>query len=283
MAQYGGYQRTGYGAQGGEDGGGFIGGSQQGSQGGGGGSKGYSDDSLRPVTIKQLVDCEEAYPGADLSIDGIPITQVTVVGQVRAVNPQATNITYRLDDGTAIMDVKKWVDAEKADDTNPQFGLDTYVRVWGRLKSFNGKKHIGAHFMRAIDDFNEVSYHMLEATYVHLYFTKGVPGQQQQQGGAGGGDGMFVDGGHGGGGNNAMQAGGAVNGPARLAQCSRNAQTMFNFLNNSPGGNEGIHLNLIASQTGLSVRDVISAADELLGQGIVYTTMDDETWAILDY
>lgn len=242
----------------------------------------HADDSLRPVTIKQLVDCKEAYPNAELAIDGFPVTQVTLVGQVRSVNPQTTNITYRVDDGTAVIDVKKWVDAEKADDGDPKFALDTYVRVWGRLTTFNGKKHVGAHYIRAIDDFNEVNYHMLEATYVHLC---SVRQQQQQQqhggggvggGGAGGGDAMFVEGGGFGG------AGGAHH--TKLSVCSRNAQAMFNLLANSPaGGNEGMHVSLIASGTGMSVSDVVAAAQELSGHGMLYNTVDDDTWAILEY
>ncbi|KAJ9132523.1 Replication factor A protein 2 [Pleurostoma richardsiae] len=286
MTSYGGYSKTSYGAQGGDDGGGFFqGGSQQGSQGGQGGGKGYADESLRPVTIKQLIDLEEAYPGADFAIDGRPITQVTIVGQVRQVNPQPTNITYRLDDGTGLIDVKKWVDADKQEDADPKYEPDQYVRVWGRLKSFNGKRHVGAHFMRAVEDFNEVNYHLLEATYVHLYFVN--KDRHGGSGGAGagadghaagdGGDGMFVDQ-YGGAGS-----GGGAAGPAKLNSCSGAAQRMFNFVNNSPGGNEGVHLNMIASGTGMSVREVLGAADELLGQGMIYTTIDDETWAILDY
>lgn len=151
------------------------------------------------------------------------------------------------------------------------------MRVWGRLKSFNSKKHVGAHFMRAVDDFNEVNYHLLECTYVHLYFSKGALGSQGGAGenGAanGGGDGMFVDSGAG------YQNGNS----SKLTGCSAQAQRMYNFLHNSPGGNEGMHLNMISNGTGMSVRDVIGAADELLGQGLVYTTIDDETWAILDY
>ncbi|KAM7202896.1 replication factor A protein 2 [Rhypophila sp. PSN 637] len=276
MAAYGGYQRTGFGAQGGEDGGGFMGGSQQGSQGGG--QKAYADESLRPVTIKQLIDSVEPYPGAEIRIDNVPLTQVTVVGQVRSINPQTTNITYRIDDGTGTMDVKKWVDAEKPGDMEPKFGLDSYVRVHGRLKNFNSKKHLGANFMRAVIDYNEVSYHMLESTYVHLCISKnmlsGPGGQEHKQANAGagaGGDHMFVDGGAGSGGN------------ARLAACSRKAQILYNFLNTTPGGNEGVHLNLIANGTGMPVRDVMAAADDLLENGLVYTTQDDETWAILDY
>lgn len=210
----------------------------------------------------------------------MPLTQLTIVGQVRAVNPQTTNVTYRLDDGTGTIDVKDWVDPEALEDSGPRFSQDQYVRVFGRLRSFNGKKHVGALFMRVIEDFNEVNYHLVEAAYVHLYLTKGPPGQQQAHGdGSGGnnagGDSMFVDG-YGAGGT------GAGGGQSRTARCSRSAQTMYNFLQNTPGGNEGVHLNVIASGTGLGVRDVIGAADELLGEGLVYTTIDDETWAILE-
>lgn len=248
-------------------------------------SQNYTDDTLRPVTLKQLVDSEEAYPGADMSVDGSSITQVTVVGQVRAVNPQPTNITYRLDDGTATLDVRKWVD-EKAVDPEPQFAPDQHVRVWGRLKVLNGRKHIGAHFLRAVDDFNEVNYHLLEATYVHLCLTRGMPGQQGGGGGGGttggggggggGGDGMFVDS-YGSGGDT------SDNLKTRVSRCSPNARKMYEFMMNAPGANEGVHLQMVTSRTGLSVRDIKQASEELLGQGLIYTTADDETWAILDY
>lgn len=37
----------------------------------------YQDDSLRPVTIKQVLDAEEAYPGSsEFRIDGASVTQV---------------------------------------------------------------------------------------------------------------------------------------------------------------------------------------------------------------
>ncbi|KAK0751166.1 hypothetical protein B0T18DRAFT_401930 [Schizothecium vesticola] len=273
---YGGYNNEGGGGGGG--GGGFnVGGSQQGSSQAGGGSK-YNDDTLRPVTIKQLLECKEPYPGADLMLDGQSITQITLVGQVRSVQPQTTNITYRIDDGTGLTDVKKWVDAEKADTEGANtFAPDTYVRVFGRLSSFNGKRHVGAHFIRAVEDFNEVNYHLLEATYVHLYLTKGPPttgdGAAAGGGAGGAGDSMFVDNG----------AGGAGGVPARVLSCSKGAQNMFSFLHNSPGGNEGLNLAQISNGTGMTTREIINASDELLGQGAIYTTIDDETWAVLDY
>ncbi|UKZ60327.1 uncharacterized protein TrAtP1_001608 [Trichoderma atroviride] len=274
MSAYDGYSKTSYGAQGGDDSGGFFagGGSQQGSQGGGG--KSYQDESLRPLTIKQILDAEEPYSGAEFKVDGTPITQITFVGQVRSINPQQTNLTIRVDDGTGQIDVKKWIDADKQGDAEPGFEIDSHIRVWGRLKSFSNKRHVGAHVIRPVTDFNEVNYHLLEATYVHLVNTRGPAGA----GANANGDSMFVDGGDG---FNAGAGGAQL--PSKLSGCSTVAKRVYTYLNDTPGGNDGMHLSNITASTGLGMREVITAADELLGQGLIYTTVDDETWAILDY
>ncbi|KAK3400105.1 hypothetical protein B0T20DRAFT_407846 [Sordaria brevicollis] len=257
-------------------------GSQQGGSQAGGNK--YSEDNLRPVTIKQLLDFQENFPGAEPAIDGQPLSQVTFVGQVRDVKQQATNITYTIDDGTAEIDVKKWIDSEA--DGNVVIAPDAFVRVWGRLKAVGSKKHLSAQFIRQIEDYNEVSYHMLEVVYVHLYFTKGKQGGGAGAGGAGGGgESMFVDQGYG---ANDVAMGNTADGnstlQAKLAMCSKNARTVGNFINTTPGGDEdGVNLHVIAKGTGLSHRDVLNASQELLDQGIIYTTSDEETWAVLLY
>ncbi|KAH6607525.1 replication factor a2 [Trichoderma cornu-damae] len=272
MSAYDGYSKTGYGAQGGDDSGGFFvgGGSQQGSQGGG---KSHEDESLRPLTIKQIYDAEEPYSGADFKVDGAPITQITLVGQVRSINPQQTNLTIKVDDGTGQIEVKKWIDPDKQGDAEPSFEINSHIRIWGRLKSFSNKRHVGAHVIRPVTDFNEVNYHLLEATYVHLFYTHRTTGEH----GAGDNadeDSMFVDGGDGGGGGQL---------PNKVSLCSENAKKMYNYLNDTPGGNDGMHLNSITMALDLAVRDVLTAADELLAHGLIYTTVDDETWSILEF
>src|SRR5690242_10964131 len=97
--------------------------------------------------------------------------QVTLVGQVRNISQQTTNITYRLDDGTGVVEVKVWIDPEADTSHKAPIVENSYVRAWGRLKAFNQKRHLGAHFIRPIQNMNEVNYHLLEATLVHLYFT----------------------------------------------------------------------------------------------------------------
>jgi replication factor A2 len=165
------------------------------------------------VTIKQIIDAEPAYAGdASFRIDGLDVKQVTIVGMVRSISPQTTNITYKIDDGTGVIEVKQWLDADKqqnqdgeGESASPVFKEEDYVRVWGRLKSFSNKRHVGAHVIKPVRDFNEVNYHLLEATYVHLFFTRGGPPQQQgggdavmggvsgNGGAAGDGDSMFVE------------------------------------------------------------------------------------------
>ncbi|KAI0844491.1 replication protein A, subunit RPA32 [Daldinia vernicosa] len=259
MASYGGYGAT----TGGNDGG-FFGGSQSGSQA----ANAVSEDSLRPVTVKQIIDAEQSFNRENsFRIDGADVSQVTFVGMVRQISPQTTNITYRLDDGTGIIEVKQWLDADRQDDAahNP-FHEEQYVRVWGRLRSFGNKRHVGVHVIKPVTDFNEVNYHLLEATYVHLFFTRGALG------GGGGGDGnaaeddsMFVEN------NDAMFLQGA----------SVKARKMYQYLNQSKSG-EGTNMHVIAKETGMTIQDVMAAAEELLGHGKIYTTLDDETFAVLE-
>lgn len=167
--------------------------------------------------------------------------------------------------------MKKWIDDEAK--SAPTYEVDSYVRIFGRLKSFNNKRHVVAHVLRDVPDFNEVNYHALEATYAHLYFSRGPAGAK----GGASGDSMFIDGGAG------HANGNGAAGNSKLTQCSPSARRMFQSMSTAGGNTEGYHLQTVTQQTGMSAREVIDAADELLGQGLIYTTVDDETWAVLEY
>jgi len=267
---------TSYGAQGGADGGGFMSGSQQGSQDGGG-SKTYGKDTVRPVTIKQMIEAQQPHPDSEFKIDGSEVTQLSFIGQIHKIESQATNHTYTLDDGTGVIEAKQWIDVEReAAKTLPKEG--EYVHVWGRLKAFNNKRTIGVHTLRPVADFNEVSYNFLEATAVHLYFVRGPPAGAGDVKNEGGAQGMFVD--SFGGGAAPQTNGGGKKLPASL---SATAKKVFNLLQSSPQNNEGLHVNMIATQLNMQPNDVFKAGDELLADGLIYTTVDDETWAVLEY
>ncbi|TVY87904.1 Replication factor A protein, partial [Lachnellula willkommii] len=234
MANYGyqgAYSTTTYGNQNAAaEGGGFMNGSQSGSQDSPGGTKTYGKDTLRPVTIKQLIEA-----------------QITFVGQINSISSQATNTTYKLDDGTGLIEVKQWIDADAISDPTKQLPKEgEYLRVWGRIKAFNNKRHIAVHVLRPITNFNEISCHLLEATAVHLYFTRGLPtGEVKAEGGGDGG--MFVD-------SNGGAAGGGSN-ASKVTMMSPMARKVYELLKSSAQNNEGLHVNVIAQELHVPAND----------------------------
>jgi replication factor A2 len=229
----------------------------------------FDKATLRPVTIKQLLDASHPNPDAEVvQIDGSDVSQVTIVGQVRNISAQTTNITYRLDDGTGTIDVKVWVESEAHQNPNeaarPKPVELGYARAWGKLKVLNNKRHLGATVIRPITDYNEISYHLLESTYVHLYHTRGPPETlQKDKEASGGGD---------------NRPAGNVN----LSGMSANARAVYMAIRKTPQTNEGLHASDIAQRTGLELNEVLKAGDELQSIGSIYTTVDDTTWALLD-
>ncbi|KAH8629030.1 replication protein A,subunit RPA32 [Alternaria alternata] len=118
---------------------------------------------------------------------------------------------------------------------------------------------------------NEVSYHLLEATAVHLYFTRGPPGGAQ--GGAAATNGA--------GGQQQAAMGGSYGG-YDLGGYNQIAKKVFQYLREAPQSNEGLNQHEIAAKLGIDTAEVARAGDDLLSGGLIYTTVDDQTWAILE-
>ena len=153
-----------------------------------------------------------------------------------------------------------------------------WARVWGRLRHFANKRHVGAHVIRPIEDKNEIAYHLLEATYVHLYFTRGPPESQTSNANNttnnnNNNNNMQTDG---------ASADGTFSGGRQMPNLSLAARRVFQCLQNSPQSNEGLHMQHIAAQIGMDVGEVYKGGDELLNHSLIYTTVDDNTWAVLE-
>jgi replication factor A2 len=196
-------------------------------------------------------------------------------------------MTYKLDDGTGTIEVKQWIDSMDVDqaprhdadgneisDPKYAFKAGEWCRVWGRIKAFNNRRHVGAHALRPVADKNEISYHLLEATYVHLYLTRGPPeGLAAAAGAATGG---------------AYQAGapapqGAYDHSSRqMAGLSVVARKVLQAIRDTPQNNEGLHVQNIAAVMGMPMADVMKGGDELLQQNIIFPTVDDHTWALIE-
>lgn len=210
-------------------------------------------------------------------------SQVSFVGQIRNISTQTTNITYKLDDGTGTIEVKQWIDADAPSmdmdnglgttGSKPKLMENEWARVWGRLKAFNNKRHVGAFVIRPITDKMDIQYHLLEATYVHLYFTRGPLDQIKQENG-GGEDQKMQDGGAG---------GEKLSNGRPMPNISTNAKRVFQALKEGPQNNEGLHAQNVAANARMNVWEVRKAMDELLSHSMVFTTVDDDTIAILEF
>ena len=157
--------------------------------------------------------------------------------------------------------------------SKPKLIENEWARVWGRLKAFNNRRHVGVHVIRPITDKMDITYHLLETTYVHLYFTKGSLDTIKQEHGTANGN---QEVGGGGGGDTAMNG-------ARIPNVSMNAKRVYQVLKDSPQNNEGLHVQNIAALALMNVNEVLKAGDELLSHSMIFTTVDDNTWALLEF
>jgi replication factor A2 len=174
--------------------------------------------------------------------------------------------------------VKQWNDSETSlademsndKDTKPKLVEEGYCRVWGKLKAFNNKKHVGAHVIRPVTDYNEINYHLLDATAVHLFFTRGPPETGKGQ------DGVKTSAG--------QAAAQQPNSNAQsLPSMSPGARKLLQTLKDTPQSNEGLHVQVLASQMGTNTDEAQRAAEELISLGLIFTTVDEYTWALLEY
>lgn len=135
---------------------------------------GAVSQSLLPVTVKQISKATQRPPDDTFLVDGQEVSNVTLVGLVSNKDEKVTDVVFMLDDGTGRIEVKRWIDLQENYDMTESSNIrnNTYLRVHGTLRSFQGKAYIHAHSTKPITDFNEITFHFLECIYVHVYNTK---------------------------------------------------------------------------------------------------------------
>lgn len=142
-------------------------------QGQGGGPR---ENPITPLTCKQISRAEQLPTGV-INIDGREMHMVTVVGQVVEKDDQSTVIVMTIDDGTGVIDVRKWVDAPEdgadADQADDAITVGMYVRVYGDLRTYQGNLIIISTRILLIQDYNEITYNLLLSITAHLNNTRG--------------------------------------------------------------------------------------------------------------
>ncbi|TFK54782.1 replication protein A, subunit RPA32 [Heliocybe sulcata] len=227
--------------------------------------------SLRPVTIKQLIAATQAHADAEWKIEDIEIGQITVVAHLITIQPATTNSTYWLDDGTGRFEARHWNGGDEDNEKWGDISEDTFVRVTGTLKTFSNKRHINATHIRLINDPMEIHFHELECVYATLFFRNGPPGQGNEVASTNGQTTNMSN-------YTAQASSGQRQEWAHLSPAQR---AILEYMASVAGQNdEGIHVGAIAravqGTAGVTSVDGISTAiDELMDEGLIYTTTDE--------
>jgi len=145
----------------------------------GDGKKVYSNQSLTPVTIKMLNDA--AFADSKFKIDNHELNQITFVGAIVSLEVQQTRINMMIADGSGAITVNHFIDDGQQAQTDLKEA--TYVRVYGNLRNTGGKM-VTAFRILPLVDCNEINFHMLEVIKTHLFHTRGPPGSRGQAGAA---------------------------------------------------------------------------------------------------
>lgn len=145
-------------------------------------------NTLTPVTIKQILNSTQEVQDGPFISSGQELHHICFVGVIRNITDNTSNIHVSVEDGTGQIEVRKWSDdindiatSQENDgkisssQLSRQYHIGTYVKVYGALKEFSGKKNIQYAVIKNIESFNEVLAHHLEVIKWHAIATGRLP------------------------------------------------------------------------------------------------------------
>ena len=234
--------------------------------------KRQQEDSITPVTIKQIADATASSAEADefALVTGKPIGLVTVVGKIVSKEETGTHKLITIDDGTGIACCKEFASEDALNgEANEEAKMETneYVRVTGKLKSWNDARYIQVMNCRKITDFNEVAFHFLDAMYASSRFSneKGSGVAAQATTATGAAPAAY-----------AMPTSG--NNPEASGSLQQQLLDIYNNPSGPAAGDSGIEIAKMCELLGgkYTLEAIREAVEMLSNEGHVYSTITDD-------
>jgi len=230
--------------------------------------------SLRPVTIKQILNANQPHADAEFTIDDTEPTQILFVAQVVGCEAGATNIVYNVTDGSGILEVRQWLNNNE----DPEAKVNSishlaWVRVIGNIKSFHNKRSVTAAHIHVVTDMAEIFYHQVEALSVHLYFTKGPLTESGALATSSGAAGVPSD----------YTAAAVRGGADQYADMEPLQRQILMFMKNTitdENGSSVIEIANAVKKTGATADKISEAIDALTDNGFIYASIDDEHYIV---
>lgn len=223
-----------------------------------------------PITIRQAL--KSLTPDGQCLIDGRDPHHVKLVACIKDVDHAATAISYNVEDGTGLINVKEWINnVGGPGEGTTNLDAQMYVRIIGKLQSFQGQVSITAYQVKLVSTPNELTHHMLECIYAREMATRrgggAVATSAALMNNVGFGPqttGMALD----------LNNGGSSSAPG--------FQQVSDYIQKYSEDNEiGIGRSQIVQAmqaAGVPEKAVTLAIDQLAGDGMIYSTTDEDTF-----
>lgn len=245
-----------------------------------GDSTGGRTTTLTPVTIKKILESTQDVQDGPFVHHGQELHHVCFVGVIRNITDHTSNIFITVEDGTGQIEVRKWSedtnDMSASQEGNKEFSsqiaqqykIGTYVKVFGSLKEFGGKKNIQYAVIKTVDTFNDVIAHHLEVIKWHAIATGKLPDPSSQgQLNNDGGQSLFVKDNEDSNNTNSTNSSGSP------------LQKVLEFCKKQCTGKDpnefAVPVPLVAQSLGLSEEVASNCLSTLMEQGFIYPTFDD--------
>uniref|UniRef100_A0A2C9VPN4 OB domain-containing protein n=1 Tax=Manihot esculenta TaxID=3983 RepID=A0A2C9VPN4_MANES len=120
-------------------------------------SKNREARCLLALTVKQI--CElSSNDESNFVIDGVEVTNVTIVGRVCQKEDKTSEYTFLVDDGTGQIECTRWVQERIDTDEAEGILIGKYVRVHGHLRGLQGRRFINVFSIRYVFDFTLLAF-----------------------------------------------------------------------------------------------------------------------------
>ncbi|XP_008151617.1 replication protein A 30 kDa subunit [Eptesicus fuscus] len=219
-------------------------------------------DTIIPCCVNQLLTAslvEDVF-----KVRGIVVSQVSIVGIVRKAERAPSYILYKIDDMTTRpIDARHWLGRGKAKQALAPCPVGVYAKVFGILRGSAEVKILEVLQIRALEDMNEFTSHILETVNAHMMLAKGQEAASGQ---------------------------GAPSAPAEVGSAPEYGEVRPEFIQaevlrliHECPRREGKSMGELQTELGsLSIQAIKEALEYLMVEGHIYPTVDGEHFKSAD-
>lgn len=137
---------------------------------GGTARRNQDEQTIQPITVRMALAARHNQEDGSYTLsDDRKLHHIKIVGAVRSFVESSSSTLFEIEDGTGLLKVKQWLDdsgtARSMELRQAICKEHIYVKIIGKLQSFNDDFMLLADSIRPLKTANELTHHMLEVVY----------------------------------------------------------------------------------------------------------------------